>query len=118
MRFPSSFLTIATVTCAFVGLAAPAARAQTFAAHVDYTTGTTPYSVAVGDFNSDGKSDLATANSANNSASVLLGNGNGTFAAKTDYPVGVNPRGVVVGDFNRDGKSDLVTANDVAPKVW
>ena len=38
--------------------------------------------VAVADFNSDGKSDLVTADCGSNTASVLLGNGNGTFQAK------------------------------------
>ena len=39
------------------------ARAGSFQAHVDYGTGRGPSSVAVGDFNGDGKPDLATANS-------------------------------------------------------
>ena len=55
------------------------ARAGEFQTHVDYGAGTGPYSVAVGDFNGDGKPDLATANAYDNTVSVLLGNGDGTF---------------------------------------
>jgi hypothetical protein len=67
--------------------------------------------VAVGDFNGDGKPDLATANFNSNSVSVLLGKGDGTFAAASSPSVGALPRSVAVGDFNGDGKPDLATAN-------
>ena len=69
------------------------------------------YSVAVDDFNGDGKSDLVTADSASDTASVLLGNGDGTFQAKQFFGTGTWPWSVAVSDFNGDGKSDLVTAN-------
>jgi len=39
------------------------------------------YSVAVGDFNKDGNSDLVTANSATNNVSLLLGNGDGFWCS-------------------------------------
>ena len=45
------------------------------------------------------------------SASVLLGNGNGTFQAKQSLGTGYAPNSVAVGDFNGDGRSDLVTAD-------
>ena len=68
--------------------------------------------MAVGDFNGDGKLDLATCSATGaNTVSVLLGNGNGTFQKHVDYTVGIAPYSVAVGDFNRDGKLDLVVAN-------
>jgi FG-GAP-like repeat len=80
-----------------------------FQPYVDYPTGLEPESVAVGDFNGDGKLDLVTANFAANTVSVLLAKGDGTFQAKVDYPTGSSPHAVAVGDFNGDGKSDVVT---------
>ena len=63
------------------------------------------------DFNGDGKSDLVTADAGSNTASVLLGNGNGTFQAKQSFGTGTNPCAVAMADFNGDGVKDLVTAD-------
>jgi hypothetical protein len=65
----------------------------------------------VGDFNGDGKLDLAVVNFASNTISILLGTGTGSFGAKTDFGTGSSPRSVAVGDFNGDGKLDLAVAN-------
>ena len=51
----------------------------TFKPPVSYATAADPWMVIVADFNGDGKLDLATANAASETISVLLGNGNGTF---------------------------------------
>jgi hypothetical protein len=83
----------------------------TFNSGVTYGVGTTPESVAVGDFNSDGLPDIVTANNGDNTVSVLLGNGDGTFRTAVTYSINRAPNAVVVGDFNGDGIPDLVTAN-------
>ena len=77
--------------------------------------GNTPVSIAVGDFNIDGKSDLAVANHNPGSVTILLGNGSGGFTQPAGSPVGAGalPLSVAVGDFNRDGKPDLAVANDL-----
>ncbi|MHB1846768.1 MAG: FG-GAP repeat domain-containing protein, partial [Deltaproteobacteria bacterium] len=86
-------------------------QGSTFAAQVAYPVGRNPYSVAVGDFNGDGKPDLAVANHNDNTVGVLLNQDGGTFAAQVTYPVGVEPVSVAVGDFNGDGKPDLAVVN-------
>jgi hypothetical protein len=70
-----------------------------------------PYSIAVGDFNGDGKQDLAVTNVSSNSVSSLLGNGDGSFRPPMSFAVGNDPVSVTVGDLNGDGKQDLAVAN-------
>jgi hypothetical protein len=70
-----------------------------------------PFAVAVGDFNGDSHQDLAVANQSSNNVSVLLGNGDGTFQAAKNYAAGAGPSSVAVGDFAGNGKLDLVVAN-------
>ena len=82
-----------------------------FGAKTDFGTGANPRSVAVGDFNGDGKLDLAVANQGSATVSILLGTGTGSFGAKTDFGTGVDPASVAVDDFNGDGKLDLAVAN-------
>jgi hypothetical protein len=87
-------------------------QAPTTVASVPGTVG-----VAVGDFNNDGKPDLAISNSVTNDVTVYLGNGDGTFRAGKSYAVGSEPFHLTVGDFNRDGKLDIVTANQGSNNV-
>ncbi|HXM44018.1 MAG TPA: FG-GAP-like repeat-containing protein [Bryobacteraceae bacterium] len=78
-------------------------------------TGTSEY-ILSGDFNGDGKLDLALPDYDNNTVKILLGKGNGAFrppASVPDVPQG--PGGLTVGDFNKDGNLDLaVTSNGAA----
>jgi hypothetical protein len=72
--------------------------------------------ITAGDFNGDGKLDLAIANDSSSSMtstllSTLLGHGNGTFTETSSAPIafdGYPPSYVETGDFNGDGKLDLV----------
>jgi VCBS repeat protein/centrosomal CEP192-like protein/HYDIN/CFA65/VesB family protein len=72
-----------------------------------------PVSLAVGDFNGDGKLDLAVANWGANSVSIMLGNGDGTFQSGATYAAGNLPYSIISADFNGDGKADLAVSNDM-----
>ena len=85
--------------------------AGNFSAPTNFGTGDGPVSVAVGDFNGDGKQDLAVANYGSNNVSILLGDGAGNFSAATNFGAGDYPLAVAVGDFNGDGKQDLAAPN-------
>ena len=83
----------------------------TFGVPMEYEVGENPGMVVVGDFNRDGKDDLAVSNFLSNAVSVLLGNGDGTFRRQVTYATGNGPGSIAAGDLNSDGKLDLVTAN-------
>jgi hypothetical protein len=78
--------------------------------------GDSPYSVATGDFNKDGRMDLAVVYR-DNRFGILLGNGDGTFQAPVIVTVPIPPGitlgfgAITTGDFNLDGNLDLVLAN-------
>jgi hypothetical protein len=80
----------------------------TFQSQVQYATGNGPDAVSIGDFNGDGKLDLAITSLTDSSVCIFLGNGDGTFQPYVEYPVGtITPNGVTTGDFNGDGVLDL-----------
>jgi hypothetical protein len=70
--------------------------------------------VAVGDFNNDGKSDLAVVDgsvSSNSPVSIRLGNGSGGFSGTTTIFIIAGARYLTVADFNNDGRPDLAATN-------
>jgi len=73
--------------------------------------GANPTILATGDFNADGKLDIAVANGTTHSIQIMLGNGDGTFTAGASFSVGSSvmsvPTSMTVADFNKDGKLDL-----------
>lgn len=89
-----------------------------FRAAVSYSAGNQPTALAVGDFNGDGKPDLAITDDNGcetyqcaGSISILLGNGDGTFQPPITFSAGLGPGAIAAGDFNGDGKLDLVFTN-------
>jgi hypothetical protein len=71
-----------------------------------------PLSLVAGDFNNNGKIDIAVANQEGN-LGVLLGNGDGTFAPVVSYPVGTALKSVFAVDVNGDGFLDLEATGEV-----
>lgn len=90
--------------------------------HTATTVFTTEYvsEVRVADVQNDGKPDIVIGDKANNSITVLPGNGDGTFAAAITTPVQISPTRIVVDDFNGDDLADVAfssySANAFA--VW
>ncbi|HEY2859481.1 MAG TPA: FG-GAP-like repeat-containing protein, partial [Terracidiphilus sp.] len=85
--------------------------AQSFGQDNPYEAGVGPVSIAAGDFNGDGKPDLAIANDEDNTLTVFLGDGKGAISAQNNFPAGGVPVFVAVGDFNGDGNLDIALAN-------
>jgi type II secretory pathway component GspD/PulD (secretin) len=98
----------------------------------DYSTGTSsgPVALALDDFNKDGNQDIAVANQANSTVSVLPGNGDGTFTAvpascaapsplcipiagvtSGTTTTAATPSAIVTGDFNNDGNPDIAVTD-------
>jgi uncharacterized repeat protein (TIGR01451 family) len=84
----------------------------TFSVGAPLTTGNAPFAIATGDFNGDGRLDLAVSNSNDGTVTILLGIGAGAFGAGVPVAVGATPQVVVVGDFNEDGIQDLAVTNE------
>jgi hypothetical protein len=77
------------------------------------SAGTDPVAVAVGDFNGDGRSDVAVANNnaGSGTVSVRLSNPDGSLApASSTTAVPSLTTQLLATDLNGDGKADLVTA--------
>jgi hypothetical protein len=84
----------------------------TFGAAVSYATGGAKLrSITLGDFNNDGKLDIAAGDYLYNNVEVLLGDGLGNFGTAAAYSVDGHSSDVAVGDFNNDANLDLVSAN-------
>ncbi|MCU1281406.1 MAG: hypothetical protein JWM53_4952 [bacterium] len=90
-------------------------RDGTFAAPVSYPLPFKNVALTTGDFDGDGKPDVA---AAGNGAVAVMRNAGGTFPAAVTYAAGSADGAVVTGDFDGDGKLDIAvvdpTTNDVA----
>lgn len=94
----------------------------TFQGHVDFPAAPGAGAgqagvLAVGDFNGDGKIDVAYPDVDNDTVAVLLGKGDGTFQPFVQYPTARGPVGVTVADFNGDGHLDLAVTSSFQNSV-
>lgn len=84
----------------------------TFGATTNFPAGNGPTSIAIADYNVDGRPDLAVTAQTDNSVSLLLGVGDGTFAPFFEFPVETNPVSLATAVFTDSGQPDLAVVNN------
>lgn len=105
---------IRTVFVVGLGLACGAGRAfgggpaPAFAPKVSFNVGGATIGLASGDFNGDGRLDIATGNNSQFQAKVLYGQSGGTLGGLKTIPLSDIPVRIASGDLNGDGRTDLI----------
>jgi hypothetical protein len=101
---------------------APGSAFVSFAPQQAFTVNSDPRGIAVGDFNGDGRPDIAVGMYSGSSVSILTnttpaGSATVSFAPQQTFAVGSAPDSIAIGDFNGDGRPDLAVANYSAGTV-
>jgi len=103
---------LAPALAAWLAIAARASAAPMFeAGYLSFDAGSVPASVAIADFDRDGRLDVAVSNAGSHDVSVMLGDPALTLGPARHFATGFHPYAVVAADFDRDGRLDLATAN-------
>ncbi len=85
-----------------------------FANVANYSTGNNPFGIAAGDFNGDGKQDIAVCNNNDNTVSIFKNSStrsNIIFDTPINFQTADNPISITVSDFDNDGKPDIAVVN-------
>ncbi len=87
--------------------------ALTFGSGTDYATGVGPRTIAIADFDEDGKNDFAVPMYTDNTVEIYLNQGVGIFGAATTVlaTTGRGAQPLIHDDFNNDGHVDLAVGN-------
>jgi T5SS/PEP-CTERM-associated repeat protein len=78
----------------------------------DVPVGAGPAALVTGDLDLDGFVDVVNINGADGTASIILGNGDGTYVPSVDLPVGESPSSLTALDVDRDGDVDVAVVID------
>ena len=113
-RIPVSLSTYSASFLSGQGISGTGTGSSTSNPIVNYPAGNDPSFVATTSLRDNDVNDLLVANSADNTVSVLLGNGDGTFATQVTYPTGADPVSIATGQFNNN---TMATNNDDFPDM-
>ena len=83
----------------------------------NFAAGEYPHGIAAGDFNDDGRLDVATGASNDDAIVVLYGQPDGSLASGGVIAGVGGPEGLVAADFNADGVDDLAVARMIARTI-
>ena len=83
----------------------------TLQAASNFSAGNSSLGIGVGDFNADGKADVAVSNSGDGTVSVLLATGDGSLRGIRVMTIPLNWSALASGDFDGDGLTDFLALN-------
>jgi len=113
LHFLRSLNSGSAAAAAAVALLASAASAGVpFAFGTNLATATRPSGAAIGDFNRDGRNDVAVTVDTQDRIAIYLGNGDGTFSLNQSIQTGngTGPDGLIAADIDGDLSPDLIVA--------
>lgn len=88
--------------------AAPVLRPRVFTPR---TSGKTPASYAFGDYNGDGREDIAVSDADGAQVFIYFRQPDGGFTTAEKFPSFADVRSLAAGDWNGDGRADLIVAS-------